>query len=80
MRTLNPRFRGVTTNRLQSRSRAQLVADGVVASYIHDISSRHHDEGASQHRGELPLPRIRRVRNGEHSFRGRLATPQLDAA
>lgn len=80
MRTINPRLRGIKTDRLQSRPRAQLVADGVVASYIHDISARHHDHGASEQGGEFRRARIRRVRLDEHSFRNRLVAPHLDAA
>jgi hypothetical protein len=82
MRTINPRLRGVTTNTRQSRRRprAQLIADGVVASYIHDISSRHHDQDASQHDVDFRQPRIRRVRGAEQSLRNRMPAPRLDAA
>lgn len=80
MRTLNPRLRSSKTARLQSRTRAQLVADGVVASYIHDISSRRHNAGAAERGTEFRRSRIRRARTDDHRFRNQLGQPRLDAA
>lgn len=53
MRTINPRLQRLISNRGERstprRLRPQLVADGVVASYIHDISARHGGRGRTAH-------------------------------
>ena len=65
MRTVTPRLRATQTgNRSSStRLRAQRVAEGVVASYIHDISARHSVVGPPGSSAWLPrsVERLLRV-------------------
>jgi hypothetical protein len=62
MNTINPRLQRLITDRGSRRSgrhlRPQLVADGVVASYIHDISARHRRR---DHRTQVPIASRRRL-------------------
>ena len=63
MRTITPRLRARTSNRTAAppRLRPQLVADAVVASYIHEISVRHGHGESPRRRRERRPPRDRLV-------------------